>query len=206
MQTLYCLSHQGSLYIWALYGKSLHMSLKFWTFEDANVHSPVQSCKSVHISGIYCHVGASSTRGCAFVYSAIFWYLFLCIICVKSIINLLQYSRCLVSQSCLTFYHPMDCSTPGFPVLHHLLEFAQTHVHWVSDAIQSTSKCLEFAKLNPFFPIFFVSYSCTIFLWGDSESGSFARHKFQRYNKAKSPESQESIRGDRTKKKNLEII
>ena len=29
----------------------------------------------------------------------------------------------------------MDCSTPGFPVLHHLLEFAQTHVHPVSDAI-----------------------------------------------------------------------
>ena len=31
---------------------------------------------------------------------------------------------------------PIDCSKPGFPVLHHLLEFAQTHVHWVSDAIQ----------------------------------------------------------------------
>ena len=31
----------------------------------------------------------------------------------------------------------MHCSTPGFPVLHHLLEFAQTHVHRVSDAIQS---------------------------------------------------------------------
>ena len=30
----------------------------------------------------------------------------------------------------------MDCSTPGFPVLHHFLEFAQTHVHWVGDAIQ----------------------------------------------------------------------
>ena len=30
----------------------------------------------------------------------------------------------------------MDCSKPGFPVLHHLPEFAQTHVHWVSDAIQ----------------------------------------------------------------------
>ena len=29
----------------------------------------------------------------------------------------------------------MDCSTPGFPVLHYLLEFAQTHVHWISDAI-----------------------------------------------------------------------
>ena len=30
----------------------------------------------------------------------------------------------------------MDCSTPGFPVLHYLSEFAQTHVHWVTDAIQ----------------------------------------------------------------------
>ena len=30
----------------------------------------------------------------------------------------------------------MDCSTPGFPALHHFPELAQTHVHWVSDAIQ----------------------------------------------------------------------
>ena len=30
----------------------------------------------------------------------------------------------------------MDCTTPGFPVLHHLLELAQTHVHRVGDAIQ----------------------------------------------------------------------
>ena len=31
---------------------------------------------------------------------------------------------------------PVDCSTPGFPILHHLPELAQTHVHWVGDAIQ----------------------------------------------------------------------
>ena len=31
---------------------------------------------------------------------------------------------------------PMDYSTPGFPVLHYLLEFVQTHVHWIDDAIQ----------------------------------------------------------------------
>ena len=31
---------------------------------------------------------------------------------------------------------PVDCSIPGFLVLHHLLEFAQTHVHWACDAIQ----------------------------------------------------------------------
>ena len=28
---------------------------------------------------------------------------------------------------------PMDCSTPGFPALHHLLQFAQAHVHWVDE-------------------------------------------------------------------------
>ena len=43
---------------------------------------------------------------------------------------------CSVAQSCLTLCDPMDCSTPGFPVLHHLPELARTHVHWVSDAIQ----------------------------------------------------------------------
>ena len=41
-----------------------------------------------------------------------------------------------VIQSCPTLYDPMDCSTPGLLVHHQLLEFTQTHVHWVSDAIQ----------------------------------------------------------------------
>ena len=41
-----------------------------------------------------------------------------------------------VTQSCLTHCDPMDCSMPDFPVLHHLSEFAQTHVHWVGDFIQ----------------------------------------------------------------------
>ena len=36
---------------------------------------------------------------------------------------------CSVTQSCLTLCDPMDCSMPGFPVLHRLLEFVQTHVH-----------------------------------------------------------------------------
>ena len=41
-----------------------------------------------------------------------------------------------VAQLYLTPCNPMDCSTPGFPVLHQLLELAQTHVHRVSDASQ----------------------------------------------------------------------
>ena len=41
-----------------------------------------------------------------------------------------------VAQSCPTLCDPMNCSTPGLPVHHQLLEFTQTHVHRVSDAIQ----------------------------------------------------------------------
>ena len=41
-----------------------------------------------------------------------------------------------VPQSCLTLYDPIEHSTPGSPVNYQLLELAQTHVHWVSDAIQ----------------------------------------------------------------------
>ena len=41
-----------------------------------------------------------------------------------------------VTQSCLTFCHPMDCSMPGLPVHHQLPELTQTHVHWVCDTIQ----------------------------------------------------------------------
>ena len=36
----------------------------------------------------------------------------------------------------MIFVDSMNCSTPGFPALHYLLEFAQIHVHWVGDAIQ----------------------------------------------------------------------
>ena len=49
-------------------------------------------------------------------------------------------SCCFVVHSllCPTLCNPMDCSTPGFPVLHHLPEFAQVHVHCISNAIQSS--------------------------------------------------------------------
>ena len=45
-------------------------------------------------------------------------------------------SCCSVTKSCPTLCDPMDCNTPGFPVLLCLSGFAQTHVHWVSDVIQ----------------------------------------------------------------------
>ena len=44
-----------------------------------------------------------------------------------------------VAQSCLTLRNPMNRSTPGLPVHHQLLEFIQTCVHPVSDAIQPSN-------------------------------------------------------------------
>ena len=54
-------------------------------------------------------------------------------------ITLLGRLLSLVAQSCLTLYDPMDCSMPGFPVHHQLLEFTQTHVHHAGDAIQPSN-------------------------------------------------------------------
>ena len=45
---------------------------------------------------------------------------------------------CSVAQLCPTPCDPMDYSAPGFPDLDYLSELLQTHVHWVSDAIQSS--------------------------------------------------------------------
>ena len=45
---------------------------------------------------------------------------------------------CSVVQLCPTLCDPMHCSMPGFPVLHHLPVLAQTHVHWVGNAIQGS--------------------------------------------------------------------
>ena len=54
-----------------------------------------------------------------------------------------------VTQSCPNLCNPMDCSTPDFLVLYHVPGLTQTHVHWVSDAIQPS---LSLSSLSP--PIF----------------------------------------------------
>ena len=54
-----------------------------------------------------------------------------------------EYQFSSVAQPCPTLCEPMDCSTPGLPVHHQLPEFTQTHVHWVSDAIQPSHPLLS---------------------------------------------------------------
>ena len=57
---------------------------------------------------------------------------------------------CSVAKSCLC--NPMDCSKPGFPVLHCLLEFAQTYIHRVGDAIQPYHPLSPLLLLPSIFP------------------------------------------------------
>ena len=67
-----------------------------------------------------------------------------------------------VAHLCPTLCDPMDCSTPGFPV-HHLLELAQTHVHWVSDAIQPSLLLLSLST-----PAINLSQHQGLFYWDGS--------------------------------------
>ena len=57
--------------------------------------------------------------------------------------NILSYAYlttfAIVVQLCLTLCNPRDCTTPDFPVVHHLPEFPQIHVHWVGDDISRFS-------------------------------------------------------------------
>ena len=69
------------------------------------------------------------------------------------------YCRCSVSKLCPTLCDHVNCSTPGFPELHYLLEFAQTHVHWVNDAIQ------PFHLLSSPSPAFSLSQHQGLFQW-----------------------------------------
>ena len=54
----------------------------------------------------------------------------------KAMTNLESKVESLVAQSCPTLCHSINCSMPGLPVHHQFLEFTQTHIHRVSDAIQ----------------------------------------------------------------------
>ena len=62
--------------------------------------------------------------------------------------------HCSVSELGLTLCDSMDCSTPGFPVLYHLPEFAQTHVHWVRDAILPSHPLLLLLSIFPGIRVF----------------------------------------------------
>ena len=73
-------------------------------------------------------------------------------------INSLSYQFSSVAQSCLTLCNLMDCSTPGFPSSHQLPELAQTHVHWVSDAIETSHPLLSHSP---------PAFNLSLYSWGN---------------------------------------
>ena len=81
---------------------------------------------------------------------------------------------CSVTKSCLTLCNPMDCSTPGFPVLHCLLEFVQTHVHRVSDAIQPSHPVAPFSSCLQSFSASGSSPMSQLFASGGQSTGASA--------------------------------
>ena len=83
--------------------------------------------------------------------------------CFESLsFGVISYCCCSVAQSCLTLCDPMDCSMPGFPILHHLPELAQTHVHWVGDVTQPSH------PLSSPSPAFNLSQHQDLFRWVSS--------------------------------------
>ena len=66
------------------------------------------------------------------------------------IIQFSQFSS--VAQSCPTLCDPMNCSKPGLPVHHQLLEFTKTHVHQIGDAIQPSHPLSSPSPLAPIPP------------------------------------------------------
>ena len=79
-----------------------------------------------------------------------------------------------VAQSCLTLCNLKDCSIPSLPVHHQLPEFAQTHVHQVSDAIQPCHPLL-----SPSPPAFSLSHHQGLFQWVSSSHQVAKVLKFQ---------------------------
>ena len=76
--------------------------------------------------------------------------------------------------SCVWICDPIECSTPVFPVLYYLSEFAQTHVHWVSDAIQPFHPVIPFSICPQSFPAS-GSFSMTqLFVSGGQSIGASA--------------------------------
>ena len=90
---------------------------------------------------------------------------------------------CSVPKSHLTLCHPKDCSTTGSSVLHFFLEFAQIHVHWVSDAIWPSHSLLPSSLLPSIFPsIRFFSNEFALWIrWPKYRSFSFSRSPSNEY-------------------------
>ena len=114
-----CFLMSEQLLLWGI-------SLGPWQGLPAADLDPGQAAKHSHRAGCHGQFPAVPAVPCAF----------LCL-GITLMFSSVQFSS--VAQLCLTLCNPLDCSMPGFPVHHQLLEPTQTHVHRVRDAIQPSN-------------------------------------------------------------------
>ena len=111
------------------------VNTEFWVFILFMVFSEEELFQSHGTMGIFIYFMADEQGSFEELFKLFFWpRLGEPCFQVFVIWEFFQFSP--VTQSCPTLCDPMDCTTPGFPVHHQLLELAETHVHRVGDAIQ----------------------------------------------------------------------
>ena len=135
---LHLLHCRQSLYRWAT---------REALYYDLNVVLPFTFRLLIHLEFIIeqaflpslsCHVPLSDIKCpciCIFFSCSLYAASLVCL-SISMLISHCFYYCCSVAKPCPILWDPMDNSTLGFPFLHNLLEFAQTHVHWISDTIQ----------------------------------------------------------------------
>jgi len=124
-----------SLYIldlWAI-PKFLYTFLSVFKFYSTKIKLSV--CIYIHV---YTHIYTHTQNTHTYIYAHIY------------IMHLYAYC-CSLAKSCLTLCDPMDCSTPGFPILLHLPEFAQTLVYWVLMSPNHLILCCSLTLLSTIF-------------------------------------------------------
>ena len=94
----------------------------------------------------------------------------------RAVCYLIQFSS--VAQSCPALCDPMNHSTPGLPVHHHLPEFTQTHVHRVGDAIQPSLPVVPFSSCSQSLPASESFPVSQLFTWGGQSTGVSALASF----------------------------
>ena len=98
-----------------------------WSSKPSPRHTSGQKCDSKRHRHLYAHSDPSHGDNLA-----VCWR----VDAPGGVVHTHMLCCCPVTQSCPTLCDPTDCSTPGLPVPHHLLKFAQVHVHCIGDVIQ----------------------------------------------------------------------
>ena len=135
-----------------------HISILAWKIPMDYSHKELDMTEHLSTQGNHENKTLRSRVQSSNCQSSCQWSELYCCVCTETMF--LKDFCCSVTKSCLTLCDPMDCSMPSFSVLHYLPEFAQTHVHSVSHAIQPSHPLLSSSP-----PAFNISQHQGLFQW-----------------------------------------